>query len=277
MDSIFEDGDYEDRTRRYFGNFYERLGRESVLVVGAGAVGTEVVKNLAMLGVQKIHLVDFDRVSLSNLNRCVFFKQADHGVTYKVEAIRREVEAVWPHTKILPYAMALQDAPEEIWNVPLVILAVDNNEARYYANMRLLSSPTPPFLVNGAMGRTFVEVEVLLPGETACLLCTWSAQYLDSLFHKMVKESCEQFFQESLERFPAISVLNSILGGIMAGEAAKILVGLSRWRKEKLWEDEHIPFLGERLRYDVKTHDFSLAKAIANPQCVEIFCRNSKK
>ncbi|NUM34663.1 MAG: ThiF family adenylyltransferase [Candidatus Brocadiae bacterium] len=266
-----QDNDIEDRTRRYFGDFYKILASHSVLVIGAGAVGTEVIKNLVMLGIKSLHLVDFDKVSLSNLNRCIFFKPEDHEKVYKVDAIARELRHSWPSLDLKTYPVSIQEAPEEVWNVPLVILAVDNNEARYYTNLRLLSQET--FLINGAMGRTFIEAEVLLPGETACLLCTWSQEYIHALFHKMVKENCDQFFQKSSERFPAISVLNSILGGIMAGEAAKILIGLSRWKAEKKWEEDHVPFLGNRLRYDLSSQEFSMGKLTKNPHCVEIFCR----
>lgn len=275
--AILEDNDKEDRTRRYFGDFYERLSRHSVLVIGAGAVGTEVIKNLIMLGIKSLHLVDFDKVSLSNLNRCIFFQPQDHENVYKVDAISREIRKSWPSVDIKTYPVSIQDAPEDVWNVPLVVLAVDNSEARYYTNLRLLSENKETFLINGAMGRTFLEAEVLLPEQTACLLCTWSKEYIHALFHKMVKENCDQFFQKTSERFPAISVLNSILGGIMAGEAAKILVGLSRWKKEKKWEDDHIPFLGQRLRYDISKQEFSLAKITINPECVEIFCHQKTK
>lgn len=47
----------------------QRLARARVLVVGAGALGNEVLKNLALLGVGRIYIVDFDQVEMSNLSR----------------------------------------------------------------------------------------------------------------------------------------------------------------------------------------------------------------
>ena len=267
------DIDLEDRTKRYFGDLYQRLQQYPILVVGAGAVGTEVVKNLAMLGVRKIYLVDFDKVSMSNLNRCIFFMPQDHGLMYKVHAVARYVSQAWQHTELIPYAMAIQDAPEEVWQVPIVILAVDNNEARYYCNLRALSSEQPPFLINGAMGRTFFALQVLLPGETSCLVCSWSPEYVQGMFRRIVRESCDQFFVKTSERFPAISVLNSMIGAMMASETTKILVGLEQWKQHKQWEPEHQPILGQALRYDIATHEFSIGKLIPNPECVEVFCK----
>lgn len=271
------DTDQEDRTRRYFGDAYQKLQQYPILVIGAGAVGTEVVKNLVMLGIQTIYLVDFDKVSASNLNRCIFFTPEDHGKTYKVDAIARSVHSTWPKTQIIPYHVAIQDAPDEVWQVPVVIVAVDNNEARYHCNLRVLSASQPPFVINGAMGRTFFEVQLLLPGQTACMVCNWSQEYLDSMFRRLVRESCDQFFTKTIEKFPAISVLNSMVGAIIASETTKILVGLERWNTEHTWIPEYRPILGQALRYDISTYECTVGKLTANPLCVEVFCRSQRK
>jgi adenylyltransferase/sulfurtransferase len=272
-----EECDMEDRTRRYFGSLYPRLQQHKVLVVGAGAVGTEVVKNLVMVGVKNLTLVDFDKVAASNLNRCVFFRPEDHGKTYKVDAIVREVRAIWPHVHITGYPVAIQDAPEEIWESPVVIVAVDNNEARYFINLRTLSCENPPFVINGALGRTFIEVHVLHPGHTACLICPWSEEYVQKLWQKLVRQKCDQFFFETVEKFPAISFLNSLAGAMMASETVKILVGLELWRKENRWEEEHVPMVGKCLRYDLRLHEFSVGTIHPNPQCAEVFCRQRQR
>src|SRR5437763_405877 len=57
----------------------KRLADAKVLVAGAGAIGNEVLKNLALLGVGHILVVDFDRVELSNLTRSVLFRDSDIG------------------------------------------------------------------------------------------------------------------------------------------------------------------------------------------------------
>ena len=55
------------------------LARSHVLVIGAGALGNEVVKNLAMLGVGHVVVVDMDSVETSNLSRSVLFREGDEG------------------------------------------------------------------------------------------------------------------------------------------------------------------------------------------------------
>src|SRR5690348_696904 len=55
-----------------------RIRKARALVVGVGALGNEVAKNLAMMGVQLIAVLDRDTVEMSNLSRSVFFRECDH-------------------------------------------------------------------------------------------------------------------------------------------------------------------------------------------------------
>ena len=67
--------DRHDRTTRFFGkNSFEKLQNSKILVVGVGAIGNEIVKNFALLGLKEIRIVDFDKVTKSNANRCIFFR-----------------------------------------------------------------------------------------------------------------------------------------------------------------------------------------------------------
>ena len=56
-----------------------RLSKAVVLVVGAGAIGNELIKNLALLGIGKILIVDMDRIEHTNLTRSVLFRAGDVG------------------------------------------------------------------------------------------------------------------------------------------------------------------------------------------------------
>ena len=58
-----------------------KLRTSSVLVVGAGALGNEVLKNLALVGIGKITLIDFDTISIHNLTRSILFRESDVGST----------------------------------------------------------------------------------------------------------------------------------------------------------------------------------------------------
>ncbi|WP_207765360.1 HesA/MoeB/ThiF family protein [Cuspidothrix issatschenkoi] len=68
----------------------QRLKAAKILVAGAGALGNEVLKNLALVGVGNITVIDFDTVSITNLTRSVLFRESDVGLP-KVEIARQRV------------------------------------------------------------------------------------------------------------------------------------------------------------------------------------------
>ena len=79
------------------------LRQAHVLVIGAGALGNEVVKNLAMLGVGHIRIADMDRIEKSNLTRSVLFRERDEG-RLKAEVAAESARDIYPQidAKALP-------------------------------------------------------------------------------------------------------------------------------------------------------------------------------
>src|SRR5260221_392619 len=75
-----------------------RLSRAKVLVVGAGALGNEIVKNLELLGIGNILIADLDRVENSNLSRSILYRESDNG-DYKAQAAVRAARDVYPDMK----------------------------------------------------------------------------------------------------------------------------------------------------------------------------------
>lgn len=268
----YYDEDRNDRTTRFFGKKeFEKLQNSKILVVGAGAIGNEIIKNLALLGVKEVRLVDFDKVNKSNANRCVFFREADHNILYKVDAVKQRVSEM-SNLKILGYNCRIEEAPEEVWqDLDLVIVGVDNDYARMLINAKMLTLAMEDRLVpviNGAMALTFIECEVLLPGTTACLTCLWSESYKEKLIKTQVVKSCDEFFIEVLPKFPAISTFTSVVAGIMVAEATKLLV-LSDGKdiKEKIGT-------GYLIKYDMNAYEFSNGPVMRNSRCSEPFCRS---
>src|ERR1700693_2548003 len=72
-----------------------KLRRARVLVVGAGALGNEIVKNLALLGVGNLYIADMDRVENSNLSRSVLYRESDHG-RFKADVAAEAAKSLYP-------------------------------------------------------------------------------------------------------------------------------------------------------------------------------------
>ena len=278
IDLHFFEKDQHDRTRRWLGiSNLETICQSSVLMIGAGAVGNEVCKNLGLLGVKRIVLVDPDKVATSNLNRCVFFRPGDHGNKYKVDAIAERLPKLASDTQVEPYAMPIQEAPDSVWDVDLVLVGVDNHYARYLLNAKNLSFDYPRPLINGAMGKDFVSVDVLMPPHTACLVCSWSKDFVDHVVANEVRSRCDPFFVDTLPRFPMISFVTSVVGAVMSWEATKLLVGLKQWHKTGNWQTNLEPAFGRFIKYSLQNHESLTGPIMMNPRCAEIFCREKRK
>src|SRR6476660_1500957 len=97
---IIDDGDRYGRFRLISWWRQERLAAAKVLVVGAGALGNEVLKNLALLGVGTVYVIDLDEVEPSNLSRSVLFRAEDGG-RGKAEVAARRAGEINPDVSFL--------------------------------------------------------------------------------------------------------------------------------------------------------------------------------
>ena len=113
----------------------EKIAETRVLVVGAGALGNEILKNLALLGFQKIVVVDLDRIEESNLSRTVLFRTENIG-SYKAEVAAKSLRSVAPEIQVQPLvANVLYGCGLGLFAWSDVILAgLDNREARLWIN-----------------------------------------------------------------------------------------------------------------------------------------------
>src|SRR5689334_15768239 len=98
---LIDDDDRYSRLRLIAWWDQSKLGKSTMLVVGAGALGNEVVKNLALLGIGRIFLVDFDTIEPSNLARSVLFRSADKGRS-KAEVAAERARELNPDVNIIP-------------------------------------------------------------------------------------------------------------------------------------------------------------------------------
>ena len=128
----------------------QKLQNASVLVIGCGGLGNPLAIYLATSGVGKLHLVDFDVVSVSNLHRQVFYKTDDIGKS-KAEILASEVKKRAPFTQVTfsNNAVDKQSVLALISNFDVIVDATDNLQVKYLINDACVLSKKP--LVYGSL------------------------------------------------------------------------------------------------------------------------------
>ncbi|KAJ0977559.1 hypothetical protein J5N97_013033 [Dioscorea zingiberensis] len=149
----------------------EAVKGAKVLMVGAGGIGCELLKTLALSGFQDIHIIDMDTIEVSNLNRQFLFRQCHVGQS-KAKVARDAVLRFRPHINITPYHANVKD-PE--FNVDffkqfnVVLNGLDNLDARRHVNRLCLAAEVP--LVESGTTGFLGQVTVHVKGKTECYEC----------------------------------------------------------------------------------------------------------
>lgn len=195
-----------------------------VLVLGAGALGNEVLKNLALMGVGNVHLADFDTISISNLSRAVFFRREDVG-RRKVEVVAERARelAVNPKMRILPFhGDVVHGLGLGIYRrMDLVIGCLDNAEARMDASRKCLQAGIP--FVDAGIRELDCRVGVFFPGPGACFECTTTRELRDASRDRY--ESCTQVMRRQIasQRLPTVQVSSALAASLQSQEVIKLL------------------------------------------------------
>ncbi|KAI3434307.1 uncharacterized protein J3R85_006564 [Psidium guajava] len=142
-----------------------------VLMVGAGGIGCELLKTLALSGFQDIHIIDMDTIEVSNLNRQFLFRPKHVGQS-KAKVARDAVLRFRPNISITPYHANVKDPDFNVdyfkqFNV--VLNGLDNLDARRHVNRLCLAADVP--LVESGTTGFLGQVTVHLKGKTECYEC----------------------------------------------------------------------------------------------------------
>jgi adenylyltransferase/sulfurtransferase len=198
-----------------------RLLNSKVLVVGAGAIGNEVVKNLAMVGVGFISIVDMDSIENSNLARCVFFREEHNGMD-KATVLAEQAVALNPEVKTESHVMPVQRLGiNYLRQFDIIIGALDNREARAWVNQasRKIGKVWIDAAIEGLRGlvRTFMT-------DGSCYECTLSDDDYKAMSHR---RSCALLAPHEIlsGKTPTNATTAGVVAGVQVQEAIKFLVG----------------------------------------------------
>lgn len=172
------------------------LNYSKILIIGAGGLGCEILKDLALSGFREIHIIDLDKIDISNLNRQFLFRLKDVG-RYKSEVAAEFVNKRIKRCKVVPHVGKIQDMPLEFYEQFFVFVAgLDNIEARQYLNLithmlvefdetQTPKTETVRAIIDGGTEGFRGQARVIWPYKTACFECT-----MDSLTPQIKYNLC---------------------------------------------------------------------------------------
>lgn len=199
----------------------ERLRKARVMVVGAGALGNEILKNLALLGVGKILLIDLDRIENSNLSRSVLYRTRDEGLA-KAEVAARSAMDINPDIVVQPFVgNVVHDLGLGAFRaMDVVICGLDNREARLWVNQCCWRVSRP--WIDGAIEVLHGVVRVFSPPDSACYECT-----MNEIDYEMLRrrKSCALLTRDQMleGKVPTTPTTSSVIAGIQCQEAVKLI------------------------------------------------------
>lgn len=231
----------------------QKLRSTRVLVIGAGALGNEILKNLALLGFAQIIIVDLDRIEESNLSRTILYRAENIG-EFKADVAARSVQSLAPGASARSLvANVMHDCGLGLFAWSEVIIAgLDNREARLWIN-RCAWKVNRPW-IDGAIEGINGVARVFLPGHPPCYECTLGETDWKLLEQRM---SCNLLAREAnVEgKVPTTPTISSIIAGIQVQEAVKLIHGM--------------PTMASRAYiFEGLNHSSYLVEYTANPDCM---------
>ena len=199
----------------------DRLSDAVILVVGAGAIGNELIKNLSLLGIGHILIVDMDRIENTNLTRSILFRAKDVG-RFKAEVAAERAMELNPDIKAKAFvANIIDDIGLGVFRRADVVLgALDNREARLAINQACYKVNRP--WIDGAIEALSGFARVFVPPDGVCYECTMTEMDW-KLINK--RKSCALLTNEQMNegKIPTTPTSSAIIAGIQVQEMLKLL------------------------------------------------------
>jgi molybdopterin/thiamine biosynthesis adenylyltransferase len=202
----------------------QKISAARVLVIGAGALGNEILKNLALLGFTNIVVVDLDSIDPTNLSRSILYRSSDIGQP-KADVAAAATRNIFPEARVHPItANVVHGLGLGLFGwADLVLAGLDNREARLWINRACWKMNRP--WIDGAIEGINGLARVFLPGTPPCYECTLGETDWEILNRRM---SCNLLLLENdtQGKVATTPTISSIIAGLQVQEAVKLLHGL---------------------------------------------------
>lgn len=214
------DEDKFERSKRIGWLKLDSVFEARAMIVGAGALGNEVAKNLLLSGFRRITIVDMDHVVGSNLNRCLFFSKRDaESRRMKAEVVARGLSAMSDDVDPVPLVGRVEDVPDSTLKRQSVILGcLDNIQSRVNVNSRAYSHGRT-YIDGGMVG--FVGKVMIAKPPGACLQCGMNRSHAKVAGLRFSCTGRDVVFHEP--RLAAEITTTSVISAVMVREALKVV------------------------------------------------------
>jgi len=218
-----------------------KIMESSALIIGAGGLGSPIAVYLALAGIGKIGIVDFDTVDISNLQRQILHQNEDIG-KHKAESAKETIHAYNPDVEVVTHKVPItsDNSMDIISAYDYVINGADNFAARYLVNDTCFFLKKP--LIDGSILLFDGQVTVYLP-DKGCYRCLYPAPPPPGMV-----PSCAEA--------GVLGALCGTVGTIQATEVLKLILGVG--------DSLH----GRLMLYDALAMEFRQVRIRKDPNCV---------
>jgi adenylyltransferase/sulfurtransferase len=218
-----------------------KLRDASVLVIGAGGLGSPALFYLVAAGLGRIGIIDPDIVDISNLQRQILYKTEDCD-TLKVDAAKKHLHALNPHTQIeiYPYAFDLAHATDLLERYDVILEGSDRLDTKYLVNDICLSAKKS--YISASLRGFSGMLSVYGAPDAACYRCLFPAM--------PPPESIPTCAQAGV-----LGTLPGLVGTLQAHEALKLILGIGE------------PLIGKLLKIDLLAMRFQTLRLPRDPAC----------
>ncbi|MEW6215882.1 MAG: HesA/MoeB/ThiF family protein [Nitrospirota bacterium] len=213
----------------------KKLKQSTVFIAGAGGLGSPASIYLAVAGIGKIRICDFDAIEWSNLNRQILHFPDRIG-TNKALSAKKTLEELNPGINVIAFTdkIVSENVDAVIGDSDIVVDCMDNFTTRYILNEAAIRKGVP--LVFGSIWGMEGRMSFIKPPETPCLKCIYPEA-------------------PPLETFPVIGATPGVIGSLQAIEVIKYLTGIGENLKGKI------------MVWDGRNVEFKNYKAYRDPEC----------
>ncbi len=214
----------------------EKIKRVSILVIGAGGLGSSVIQYLSAAGVGKIGIVDDDKVELSNLNRQLIYGENDLGKS-KVDAAKNYISKSNSSIEIETYKIHIDEKnlPDIINDYDLIADCSDNIKTRLSISDTCIKYKKT--WVMAAVGGFFGQIASFQSIKNN----TSNSTYRDLMKHKIFDEA-------GCDNIGTIGSVVGAVGGIQATEIIKLIIGNKENLINKMLIFDFITFQSKTLK-----------------------------